>query len=188
MAHPLRRDLLDFVWLRMAARYGHAWVSQYGAAPDGAVGAEWRETLGALTREHIDAGFSADAERAADWPPSSAAFRRGCLGIPTLAQVRAECRPGCPAISRFTRGVMARVDGFALRQATVERGDRLLAEAYELTVAAVMRGESLPEEPIAALTHEVEARDRHYSPEVAAQHLADLEREMTCDLPQGGAA
>lgn len=177
-SRPLPRDLLDFVWLRMAARYGHAWVSQYGAAPDGAVGAEWRETLGALTRDQIDAGFRADAERASDWPPSSAAFRRGCLGIPTLAQVRAECRPGCPAISRFTRGVMARVDGFALRQATIERGDRMLAEAYELTVAAVMRGEPLPEEPVAVLAHEVQRRDYHYSPEVAAQHLADLEREM----------
>ena len=177
-SRPLPRDLLDFVWLRMAARYGHAWVSQYGAAPDGPVGAEWRETLGPLTRAQIDTGFRADAERAADWPPSSAAFRRACFGVPSLAQVRAECRPGCPAISRFTRGVMARVDGFALRQATVERGDRMLAEAYELTVAAVMRGDELPEEPVAAIAHEVESRERNYSPEVAAQHLADLEREM----------
>lgn len=177
-SRPLPRDLLDFVWLRMAARYGHAWVSQYGAAPDGAVAAEWRETLGALTQQQLDAGFRADSERAADWPPSSAAFRRDCLEVPSLAQVRAECRPGCPAISRFTRGVMARVDSFALRQSTIERGDRMLAEAYELTVAAVMRGEPLPEEPVAVLAHEVQRRDYHYSPEVAAQHLADLEREM----------
>jgi hypothetical protein len=54
----------------------------------------------------------------------------------------------------------------------------MLAEAYELTLAAVMRGEELPEEPVAAIAHEVESRERSYSPEVAAQHLADLEREM----------
>ena len=54
----------------------------------------------------------------------------------------------------------------------------MLADAYELTVAAVMRGDELPDEPVAAIAHEVESRERNYSPEVAAQHLADLEREM----------
>lgn len=177
-SRPLPRDLLDFVWLRMAARYGHAWVSQYGPAPDGPVGAEWRETLGALTRQQIDTGFRADAERAADWPPSSAAFRRACFGVPSLAQVRAECRPGCPAISRFTRGVMASIDSFALRHATAERAERMVAEGYELTVAAVMRGEELPAEPVGVLGHEVEARHGHYTPTVGAAALAALAREM----------
>ena len=177
-SRPLPRDLLDFVWLRMAARYGHAWVSQYGAAPDGAVAAEWRETLGALTQQQLDAGFRADSERAADWPPSSAAFRRDCLEVPSLAQVRAECRPGCPALSRFTRGVMARVDSFALRQSTIERGDRMLAEAYELTVAAVMRGEPLPPDPVAEIEHQQPERKPPATPEQVAAHLARLEAEL----------
>ena len=174
----LPTDLLDFVWLRMAARYGHAWVSQYGARPEGAVAAEWRETLGPLTQAQLNAGFQTDAQRGADWPPSSGSFRRACLGIPPLAQVRAECRPGCPAISRFTRGVMAVIDSFALRQATAVRAERMLAEGYDLTVAAVMRGEELPAEPVGVLGYEVDARDAHYTPEVGAEALRGLEREI----------
>jgi hypothetical protein len=175
-SRPLPRDLLDFVWLRMAARYGHAWVSQYGPAPDGPVGAEWRETLGALTREQVDEGFRADAARGAEWPPSSAAFRRDCLGIPTLAKVRDELRPGNPAPSAFVRAVMMRVNGWDYRLASTDRGIRMVAEAYELTVEAVMRGEPLPPEPVGALEHDVDEQRRTFTPEVGRAALDAIDR------------
>ncbi len=175
---PLPRDLLHFVWLRMAARYGHAWVSQYGPAPDGPVGAEWRETLGALTRDQIDEGFRTDAARGADWPPSSAAFRRGCLGIPTLAKVRHELRPGNPTPSRFARGVWQRIDGWTYQRAEAEKADRLVREAYELTCEAVMRGEPLPVEPVAELEQQQPERKPPATPEQVAAHLAPIEAEL----------
>ena len=177
-SRPLPRDLLDFVWLRMAARYGHAWVSQYGPAPDGPVGAEWRETLGALTREQIDEGFRTDATRGADWPPSSAAFRRRCLGIPTLAKVRHELRPGNPTPSRFARGVWQRIDGWTYQRAEAEKADRMVREAYELTCEAVMRGEPLPVEPVAEIEHQQPERKPAATPEQMAAHLARIEAEL----------
>ena len=73
---------------------------------------------------------------------------------------------------------MAAIDSFALRQATAERAERMVAEGYELTVAAVMRGEELPAEPVGVLGHEVEARHGHYTPEIGAEALAALEREL----------
>ena len=175
-SRPLPRDLLDFVWLRMAARYGHAWVSQYGPAPDGPVGAEWRETLGALTREQVDEGFRADAARGAEWPPSSAAFRRDCLGVPTLAKVRDELRPGHPAPSRFARAVWQRIDGWSYQRADADKADRMVREAYELTVEAVMRGEPLPPEPVGALEHDVDEQQRTCTPEVGRAALDAIDR------------
>ena len=182
-SRPLPRDLLDFVWLRMAARYGHAWVSQYGPSPDGPVGAEWRETLGALSRAQLDDGFRADATRGAEWPPSSAAFRRDCLGIPTLAKVRAELRPGNPTPSRFARGVWQRIDGWAFQRAEADKADRMVREAYELTCESVMRGEELPEEPADQLAQQKTERKPPATPEQMAAHLARIEAELRVTAP-----
>ena len=174
----LPRDLLDFVWLRMAARYGHAWVAQYGATPDGAVGAEWRETLGNLTAAQVTDAFNSDALRGADWPPSSGAFRALALGIPSLGAVRAEVRPGSPTVSAFTRAVWGRLDGWAYQRADADRADRMLREAYDLTRDGVLRGESLPAQPVAALSAEQPERKAAATPEQVAAHLAQIEADL----------
>lgn len=61
------------------ARYGHRWTSQFGERPVGAASAEWADTLASLTHAQLTHGFSVDALRGEDWPPSSTRFRAMCL-------------------------------------------------------------------------------------------------------------
>jgi hypothetical protein len=173
---------MDEIWMRMASRYGHAWVSQYGPMPDGIAAAEWRETLAGLTATQVREGFQADALRGDNWPPSSPAFRVMCMGIPSSPSVRAEVdecfssRGDRPIVSRFTRGVLSRINGYNYRNASGKDQSRLFAEAYERTREFVMEGGILPVEPVALI--ERSAPDfKPAAPEVAKAHLdriADL--------------
>lgn len=79
---PLNPDLLDYLWARMAARYGNRWTSQVGDSPTGLAGAEWAETVGSQTLDSLQRGFNADADRADGWPPSSTEFAALCRGAP----------------------------------------------------------------------------------------------------------
>lgn len=149
--------------MRMASRYGHAWVSQYGPLPDGIVAAEWRDTLKGITVEQLRSGFAEDAVRASDWPPTSTRFRAMCLGIPSIALVRSEfddlvehiSRFGSSAgasgtVSRFTRLAWSYIDTYVFRhEASGRRADRMVREAYELASTFLMAGGELPEEPVA---------------------------------------
>lgn len=76
---PLDSTQLAYLWTRMIARYGHRWTSQFGERSVGAAAAEWATTLAGLDNAALTTGFSADAERGDDWPPSSTKFRALCL-------------------------------------------------------------------------------------------------------------
>lgn len=166
----------DELWMRMASRYGHAWVSQYGAAPDSIAAAEWRETLSGLGAAQLREGFDADRSRGAEWPPSSTQFRSLCLGIPSLAAVRAdidhrERYRTEAAMCRFARGTWSRMDVYAYRNGDGRLRERVLREAYELTREFVMDGGTLPVEPAALIDPTSKAPRPPASPDVVKAHL-----------------
>ena len=70
--------LAAHLWARMIARYGHRWTSQFGNAPEGLAGAEWRETIGTAEPAALKEAFRLDALRGDGWPPSSTLFAFLC--------------------------------------------------------------------------------------------------------------
>ena len=184
--------------MRMASRYGHTWVSQYGPMPDGIAAAEWRSTLAGLTAEQMREGFAADASRGAEWPPSSPSLRAMCFGIPSLGSVRAEIddmlryssRGQGSLMSRFARGTWGRIDSYGYRNATGKTPERMLREAYELTREFVMDGGTLPVNPVALVEHTKPER-KPASPEVVKEHIdrmRDILREPETEADHDSAA
>lgn len=169
----------------MASRYGNAWVSNFGAQPNGIAAAEWRGTLSGITPEQLREGFEADVLRADNWPPSSAKFKAMCLGIPSMASVRAEvvdyltyrkplgASDARPIISRFARGVLSRLDAYAYRNASGKAADRIFEEAFQRTREFVMEGGTLPVDPVALIERQA-PEHKPASPEVVAEHLAKV--------------
>lgn len=171
--------------MRMASRYGHAWVSQYGPIPDGIAAAEWRSTLAGLTGTQLGAGFAADRARGSEWPPSSTSFLAMCRDIPTLAKVNSEVTKlltqrkwlggGREAVevSRFARLVWQKLNVYAFRNAPTKQADRMLEDAYGLAREHVIQGGELPDEPV-ALIENITPVHTPAPPEVAAEHIAKL--------------
>ncbi len=171
------------LWERMAAIYGHRWASAYGEAPERegtltVAGDTWARGLAGLTPVQIGEGIDRCLASGEPWPPTLPEFRALALGIPALAVVRAEVRPGAPAVSAFTRAVWSRLDGWAYQRADADRADRMLREAYELTREAVMRGEPLPDEPLAAISQQQPECKPPATAEQARAHLARIEAEL----------
>lgn len=108
----------------------------------------WERGLGGLTPTQLRHGIHVCATAGEDWPPSLPAFRAMCLGIPTLAAVRAALSTVAPeSIEPFVALVWRHLDGHRLRHATADKSDRMIADAYELSRDAVLRGEPLPQRP-----------------------------------------
>lgn len=145
----LSQDATDKLWLRMAARYGHSWVSQYGASPDRFAGAEWRLTLAGLTDEQIRAGFDNDRARGGDWPPSSTGFRAMCFGIPSFDSVALKITKKACDMSPFVRLVWMNLDSYTFARVDTSAASRMLRSAYEAAREHVLSGGSLPEPSIA---------------------------------------
>lgn len=181
--------------MRMASRYGNAWVSNFGAQPNGIAAAEWRGTLAGITPEQLREGFEADVLRADNWPPSSAKFKAMCLGIPSIASIRAEvvdyltyrnpfgAQGARPIISRFARGVLSRLDTYAYRNASGKVADRIFEEAFQRTREFVMEGGTLPVNPV-ALIEKTEPEHKPASPEVVSEHLAKMAEILRVE-PEG---
>lgn len=168
--------------MRMASRYGHAWVSQYGASPAGIAAAEWRSTLAGLNAENLHAGFRADTLRGSEWPPSSTSFLAMCRDIPTLAKVSSEVTKLLTQrtwtdgssetikVSRFSRLVWAKLDTYSFRNAQSKQAERMLKDAYSLACEHVIAGGALPEEPVALIEKQV-TPIKPARPEVVKEHL-----------------
>lgn len=179
--------------MRMASRYGHAWVSQYGPLPDGIAAAEWRDTLAGVSREQMRDGFAEDSLRASDWPPTSTRFRAMCLDIPTIAEVRFDISKLVRAtnhhannsselqISRFARLVWSYLDTYAFRHETDKRADRMLREAYELASAYVMDGGELPMEPVALIAAPEQKPHQPADPAVGRAHMDKIAEILRTD-------
>lgn len=155
----------------MAEIYGHRWTSAYGESAEEGAGLTWSKGLAGITTPQVAAGLGACIASADPWPPTLPEFRARCLGIPTLLAVRAELQ-GSGDRSGFAALVWQRIDGFAYKQASVERADRMLREAYDDARERVMRGEPLPA-PVLAITAEKQAVTVA-APEVASAALSAI--------------
>lgn len=179
---PLDDALTGLLWSRMAARYGHAWVSQYGTEPRGVVAAEWRDTLTGVTRDMLREGFDADAARGDDWPPSSTKFRALCFAIPSFEAIERQSRAGATSHSSFARLVHGFIDGWEYQRADADKARAMLKAAYQLATEHVLAGGNLPEEPVAYIgkpeprektPEETEAANR-----AAAHALAEMKKRL----------
>lgn len=162
----------------MVALYGHAWVSVHGLTPQASdhggltmSGSTWAGVLAGLAGPQIAEGIKACIAEGAEFPPAAPRFRAMCLGIPSLAAVRSELRRGEP--SQLASAVWSELDAFRYRQASAEQADRMLRDAYELVRERVMRGELLPEAPVAAIAQE-KREHKPASPEVARAHCDEI--------------
>lgn len=154
----------------MAAIFGHAWVSNYGASPEGVAADTWAAVLAGLTPQQIAQGLQRLTLQGGDWPPSAPAFRALCIGIPSLAKFQAhftEKDSGHP----FDQMAWAYIDGWKWRNATGKEQDRMIRDAYRLAKEQAMEDGCLPEliahrleksapEPIPEKTPEEQARTR----------------------------
>lgn len=165
------------LWERMAAIYPHRWTSAMGPSPQDSTGAltiagdTWARGLAGVTSDQLGRGLAACNASADEWPPSLPAFRGMCFGIPPLAQVRFELRPGAPEVSAFTRLVYLHIDPWALRHADARDAERMVREAYGLAYDHVMRGGSLPAAPAAALEADKPAPPKPADPAVVAEAM-----------------
>lgn len=175
--------MLWTVWERMAGMFPGKWVRENGSAPVNnaggltTAGELWLQVLVGITPRQVADGMGNCLRSALQWPPNPGQFRAMCLGVPSLAEVDGQMRPG-QAHSGFTVLVRSHLDLHAY--ATAESGaqqQRMLANAYERAVKHVMDGGAVPE-ALAALPaprpelHVVRNRDAARS--AMAQAAADL--------------
>lgn len=131
----------------MAARYGHAWASQYGGGADAmAIAyAEWGETLAGLNAEELMAGFAADVLRGDRWPPSSPEFRALCLRIPSFAEVKHEIEHLEVPRTGFVALMWRDLTSYDLANSRGREYRQLLENAYELARTHVLAGGKVPD-------------------------------------------
>lgn len=156
----------------MAGLFGHTFVSQYGASPDGDGAGTWATALTGVTPEQIAAGLSATLALGGEFPPSAPKFRALCFGIPSPAAVRAAIRTR--ELTPFVRLVWTHLDAYQFHRADQRKADRMLDEAYELAVDHVMRGGAFPAEPIGEIEQAKEPKPVRASPEKARPYVESL--------------
>ncbi len=185
MAPPGRREaILRELWGQMTAIYGHRWTSAYGADPATGAGQVWGEGMIGLTPRQIRTGAAAcrDGHGPADgWPPTLPQFRELCLGLPPLAEVRAELADRDGERTPFGLLVARSLDMWAYRQADARTAERMLGEAYAAARAHVLAGGELPV-VLPALPDDSDRLTPWASPEVAGAALAAV-REMLDGAP-----
>lgn len=163
----------------MALIYGYAWTSQYGESSGGVGGEAWGRALAGLTVTQIGDAIQSCEAVADDFPPSMPKFRRMALGVPSLAKAKDDVRNG--RTTGFTRLLWRYMDPHHYRNASHKDADRMIHDAYELASEALMRGEPMPEEDVAVLLFDKEAKERDEKNRYESAHfnrLADLEKNL----------
>lgn len=165
------------LWVLAVAAWGHRWVSAHGELPvddNGTLttaGRLWATGL----RDVLDADVLAAVEYFAarnEWPPALAELRKRGLGIPALAELRADL------VARelgFTRLLFTCLDGYAFARADGKKADRMLAEAYERATDKRLAGEPFPPR-MKALTRQKPAPRKSDDP-VERHRIAQAARE-----------
>lgn len=89
--------LIELLWERMTALYGHRWTSQHGAADDGT----WAKGLADIDPNSVGQAIKRLLNRGDAWPPSLPEFRMMCrysdgsqFGMDHVPEVYRENRPG----------------------------------------------------------------------------------------------
>lgn len=167
------------LWVRMASLFGNRWVSQYGASPAGVDVIEWGAAIRGLTPRQLDAGMQSVRQSGGEWPPAAPAFRRLCMGVPSLLAVERELA-GSEPVSAFSRLVWSLLgDPWRHRNADAREARRMLADAYDEAVARVLRGDALPE-PSASLDAPTPRKFVPASDEVVADAIARIRGALRC--------
>jgi len=179
-------QMVKDIWLAMSTIYGHRWISGYGAQPNTLAVQLWGEGLEGLDETQIKTGIQACFKLTDEWPPSLPQFRKLCLDIPPLMQVKQDMRQSHRP--PFTQFVMGFLDHWNYRQADQYHAEKLLRQAYDLAVHHRMNGALLPEPPAALLENKVPAPKPMITAEddfcrmiahARKQHANDQAREKT---------
>jgi hypothetical protein len=167
------------LWRRMIEIYAHRWTAAHGESveADGSSAGTWAKGLSGISGQQLAAGLEACIVRADAWPPTLPEFRAMCIGIPSLAEVRADLRRTDAERAPFTALVWRHLDGWAYRHADGAKAERLLAEAYATAREAVMRGEPLPEQ-LLVVEHKAPEPIKRADPEAARAHLDAMRAEL----------
>ena len=123
--------------------------------PDGTLttaGETWSAALRGLTARQLGDGLAACILKGLEWAPGPAKFRALCLGLPSLAQVEQELRPGqdCSPLAVLVRLLM---DLHAFNVADGYQQSRMVVAAYGQALEHVSGGGALPA-AAPALVHE----------------------------------
>ncbi|WP_313401485.1 hypothetical protein [Stenotrophomonas sp.] len=159
-AEPSQRaiDALWKLWERMAAMFPGKFSRDNGVSPvkpDGTLttaGETWAAALRGLTARQLGDGLAACMLKGLEWAPGPAKFRALCLGLPSLAQVEQELRPGQDR-SPLTVLVRSLMDLHAFNVADGHQQSRMVAAAYGQALEHVSGGGALPA-AVPALVHE----------------------------------
>ena len=166
-------------WQRMAAIYGHKWVSAYGDAPfDDAgkmtiAGDTWQRGLAGVPESAIAAGLQAALMGSDGWPPTLPTFRSMCFDIPMMSIVRRELTCGDGQLSPFSMQVVTFLDHYRWKRSDEDKADRLLLDAYTEAVAYVVSGNPLPE-ILLAIESTSQPAHNPATPETVAEHFRKM--------------
>lgn len=172
----------------MAAIYGHRWTSAYGERcddDDGVLtlpGDTWQRGLAGVGEQRIGVGLDGCLMSADPWPPTLPAFRAMCFAVPSFPAVLMVFR-GRSTPTPFSRLASQFIDGYRMRQADVDKADRMIRDAYDLAREHVMAGGALPEEPVALIEKEAEPEHKPANPETAREHLDRMAALLRINTP-----
>lgn len=169
----LSESLVERLWQRMLAMFGHTWHSQYGRSPEGIAAETWASGLAGLSGAQLAEGLRACFAEGREWPPSAPRFRAMCFGIPSFAVVEWELTHHHAERTPFARLVWSKIDTYRLSRADSDAAEKLVQRAYDMAAEHVLRGGALPE-PSIEIEHKPAPR-KPADPEVAAKTLADIE-------------
>jgi len=138
---PLPEKYIDRIFMRLAAIFGHKWVSLFPDATAQAVAkAEWSNALEPLSDFQIGQGLDR-CRRIADWNPTIPEFIRYATNLPT-AGVVAERVAKREAIDPISRHIIHTIGGYDLRRMDVAKVEakakELYPDAYEAVLPQVM--------------------------------------------------
>ena len=142
------------VWMIGTSVWGKLWERHFGLSPlDEATGeltptaVMWARGLGEFPRAVVLRALEDFMLRGVTFPPNLAELRRACVGIPSLAEVRADLgRKNMP----FTLLVWEKLDPWDFGHADQRRAHAMLEDAYQWAADHRMRGAALPALPAPA--------------------------------------
>lgn len=181
-ASPRAVEALWTLWERMGAMFPGKWARDNGmapASPEGPLtiaGETWLVALKGLLPRQVAEGMAACMRAGLEWPPNPAKFRALCLGLPSLAQVEQEMRPGHDR-SPFSVLVRSMIDLHAFNVADGYQQSRMISTAYDQAMRHVSAGGALPA-AVPALVHEAPSAPVVSNRESAAAAMARAARDL----------